>query len=519
MVKDLRYIFKRILIGVGIALVLSFLRGNLFILASAKTVGYKFYDDNYNLLYESDGSYSFNGNIYNVRYARVLFDDSLIVNDNYSLSSQFGITGVTDYAWIYWDGSSGVNVNGSYIITYPFSASTSNQQDFGNGSYYKQSNLMFNFKPTSIGSSNWFLQLDFGIGINIRFFELLNYSLTNLGNSNDDAIQNSTSNIINNNNENTQNIINNQNQNNQNIINNQNSNTQDIINNQNQNAEDTQNVIKNQFENCIDEQVVHPEFVNVFLSVGSNYQGYMTNSNTSGASLDVSKYVGETITITFSDLDSSHNPRTNYCFANNLPTSTRQACLSYRISGSANTNNSFTLTVPNSSKYLYLVGYTNYIDRSWINNVTISLPKVCSNRLNDINNSLNDDSGVDNSEIEDLFGDIRGNSNSPVSDLLTLPITLLQAYLDGMSGTCSPYTLGTLYGTTLVLPCIDIPGIIGTSLWNIVDALFCLYMIYNVGMMCISIYESFTSLDDSMQLLYSPQHSGHTRVSRNEGEY
>lgn len=126
----------------------------------------------------------------------------------------------------------------------------------------------------------------------------------------------------------------------------------------------------------------------------------------------------------------------------------------------------------------------------------------------------------DSPDTESFFNDLKiDDSNSPVSDLMIMPLTLLNSYVNGFSSSCSPYNLGSLYGHDLVLPCVDIQKYIGSNLWSLIDVIFTLYMVYNIGMLCISIYESITELDDGMQELYTPQHSGHTRVSRNEGLY
>ena len=126
----------------------------------------------------------------------------------------------------------------------------------------------------------------------------------------------------------------------------------------------------------------------------------------------------------------------------------------------------------------------------------------------------------DSPDTDSFFNDLKiDDSNSPVSDLMVMPLTLLNSYTNGFSGTCKPFNLGSLYGHDLILPCVNIEKYIGSNLWSLIDTIFTLYMVYNIGMLCISIYESITELDDGMQLLYTPQHSGHTRVSRNEDLY
>lgn len=139
-----------------------------------------------------------------------------------------------------------------------------------------------------------------------------------------------------------------------------------------------------------------------------------------------------------------------------------------------------------------------------------------NDKLDDLNSNLtNEDSPDVYGFLDDLKVD---DSNSPVSDLITMPLTLIQSYVNGFSSSCSSVSLGNLLGYDLVFPCIDLKNYLGETLFTLIDMLFCLFMVYNIGMMCISIYESITSLDDNMQLLYSPQHAGNSRVSKGEME-
>ncbi|MDE5553442.1 MAG: hypothetical protein K2I67_02735 [Malacoplasma sp.] len=126
--------------------------------------------------------------------------------------------------------------------------------------------------------------------------------------------------------------------------------------------------------------------------------------------------------------------------------------------------------------------------------------------LEDINNALNDDSDVD---IDKSFFDgFDTDSNSPVSDLVTMPITLFQAYINGIGSMCSPVNLGNLYGHDLILPCIDLNKILGPTLWVLIDMCFSLFLCYQIGMFCISIYEDITSLVDTSSKIYRPDGGG-----------
>lgn len=143
-----------------------------------------------------------------------------------------------------------------------------------------------------------------------------------------------------------------------------------------------------------------------------------------------------------------------------------------------------------------------------------NLPKlnICINGNQAINDFLSDDSepGVGQfvGELEDIMP-----SNTPITDLLTLPLTLLTYYLNGFNELCSPFTLGSLLGTNLVIPCIDLEDRLGSNLWNIIDGLCSIFLIYNIAMMCIQIYEAITSFEDPVSIMYQPQH-GDTRVNR-----
>lgn len=137
-------------------------------------------------------------------------------------------------------------------------------------------------------------------------------------------------------------------------------------------------------------------------------------------------------------------------------------------------------------------------------------------KLDDLNSNLTNE---DSPDVDGFLDDLKvDDSNSPVSDLITMPLTLMQAYVNGFSSSCSSVSLGNLLGYDLVFPCIDLKNYLGETLFTLIDMLFCLFMVYNIGMMCVSIYESITSLDDNMQLLYSPQHAGNSRVSKGEME-
>lgn len=102
--------------------------------------------------------------------------------------------------------------------------------------------------------------------------------------------------------------------------------------------------------------------------------------------------------------------------------------------------------------------------------------------------------------IEPQFGFDTGMT--PVSDLLTMPITLINAFIDGVDGQCTPYVFGTLYDYQLHLPCINIKDILGVTLYTIIDGLCSIFMLFNIGSLIVTFFDKSTSLDDMFGLLY-----------------
>lgn len=112
-----------------------------------------------------------------------------------------------------------------------------------------------------------------------------------------------------------------------------------------------------------------------------------------------------------------------------------------------------------------------------------------------INDSINDSSTDDPTNDLD---DMQENeiSNSVISDLLLLPLNMFQRIINSINGTCSTFNLGSLYGSNLTLPCIDISSIIGSSLWGVIDVLFSGIFVLSIRKKFVDIFENITSLKD-----------------------
>lgn len=136
-----------------------------------------------------------------------------------------------------------------------------------------------------------------------------------------------------------------------------------------------------------------------------------------------------------------------------------------------------------------------YFDSSSITNSQ----QQTTNAINGVNDSINNDTVSPNSENSSTAQSwaSQSASDSVVSDMVLMPITLLNAFSSGFNGSCQAYNLGSLYGTNLTLPCINISNYLGATLWGIIDVLMSGFLIYGIGKKFVRVFNDFTNLKDS----------------------
>lgn len=125
--------------------------------------------------------------------------------------------------------------------------------------------------------------------------------------------------------------------------------------------------------------------------------------------------------------------------------------------------------------------------------------QATTNAINGVNDSINNDNVSTNTENSSTASSwaSQSASDSVVSDMVLMPITLLNAFSSGFSGSCQAYNLGSLYGTNLTLPCINISNYLGATLWGIIDVLMSGFLIYGIGKKFVRVFNDFTNLKDS----------------------
>ena len=88
-------------------------------------------------------------------------------------------------------------------------------------------------------------------------------------------------------------------------------------------------------------------------------------------------------------------------------------------------------------------------------------------------------------------------TNGTITNLLQLPITLLLAFSSNLGGACYYYNLGALFGTNLIMPCVNLSELLGSTLWSTIDIIISGFMIYAIGKKMIRIFNDLTSLKDN----------------------
>ena len=292
------------------------------------------------------------------------------------------------------------------------------------------------------------------------------------------AINDSTTSINSNNNSNTQTIINNNNSNTQTIVNNINDNLTSCIpvkNIFNVNSESTNQIINS----------------NGNLQTNNNYKlwGYIPIQSV--VSYSASYTLSADSQVRFGWYDENYNFIRRDLVSNGShvisPINARYLRINY------NRLYVTDLMVTKGSEAQTYEPYTcqeiNKIDG--LNN---SVDNV-NNSLNNLNGNItNSNVSVDDSDFNNMNSNIA--TNSVISDLLLLPVTLFQSILNSVNGTCSSFTLGRLFGTNLTMPCINVQSYLGSALYSVIDVLISGFFILSIRKKFVDIFNHITSLKD-----------------------
>ena len=119
--------------------------------------------------------------------------------------------------------------------------------------------------------------------------------------------------------------------------------------------------------------------------------------------------------------------------------------------------------------------------------------------INDVNSSLNDSSipSDSTSKINNITNAITANQNSSVVQIATFFPQVLQLIVNGMNTSCTGgYSLGSLYGTELTIPCINPVDYLGNTIWGTIDAILCLCYLIPLCKFLVNKYNDLTSMNN-----------------------
>lgn len=117
---------------------------------------------------------------------------------------------------------------------------------------------------------------------------------------------------------------------------------------------------------------------------------------------------------------------------------------------------------------------------------------------NETINTLTNDTTYDENETSNIFEEFEDflPDEGIVTQLVTLPISLYTNILNSVNGTCSPFSLGSLLGTNLTLPCINVANYLGSQLWSVIDILMSGFFILTIGRKFIKVFENMSSMKE-----------------------
>lgn len=163
--------------------------------------------------------------------------------------------------------------------------------------------------------------------------------------------------------------------------------------------------------------------------------------------------------------------------------------------GTTSSTSGVSITIPNNAKYVRFSVGNNYNYDYYSFKTCGKSGEMTTSSIDDINNTLTNDN-VDNpsSSIEDMQSLLP--SNGTITSLIALPINLYTKVLNSINGTCSSFNLGSLYGTNLIMPCIDISSYLGNTIWTTIDLILSGVFVLVIARKMIKAFNSFTFMKE-----------------------
>lgn len=135
------------------------------------------------------------------------------------------------------------------------------------------------------------------------------------------------------------------------------------------------------------------------------------------------------------------------------------------------------------------------------NNQIIQEEKNTQNKIEDntkaqkeTNDLLKDTNTPSNNDVNSLTDSIQFEESN-VPELFQIFPKITGAISTGVANGCSTgFDLGELYGNVIIIPCINPGQYLGTYIWGVCDAIFCMVFLYYFIKWLVNLYQKFTSL-------------------------
>lgn len=165
---------------------------------------------------------------------------------------------------------------------------------------------------------------------------------------------------------------------------------------------------------------------------------------------------------------------------------------SSQLDGLSTSISNLNTSISNSTQSIINNNNTNA--QNIINNQNTNAQQAHTDSVNTQNTIK--DSSVDspNTSITSVKNSIA--TNGVITSLVVLPVTLFQAILNSVNGTCATFSLGSLYGTNLTLPCINVSNYIGSTLWGSIDVIVSGIFVYMISRKMVKVFNQLSSLKE-----------------------
>lgn len=279
-----------------------------------------------------------------------------------------------------------------------------------------------------------------------------------------------------------------------------------VLDNLSKEQQKTQETIKDTFEDCTN---YIPKYVKTLSNVFIQNNGTELLSDSDGLSVLV--YEVPKVGIEYSFKLTSGN-RLRVSSSNILYSGATTNSLSkVLLNDGPVIGNIYKITPNQRYIYLYLSNTSDSVGSVSFDEVNFCANKIdkTNDKLDATNDKLNDLNGNISSEDYDNpdFSNLETADDTPISDLVTMPLSLLNKFINAMSGTCKPYNLPFFNDSTISFPCFNGEKYFGSNLWNTIGLFMSFFMIYEIGMLAVQAFNDFTSLRDTYDSLYTPKHA------------